>query len=330
MPQPTPGDVHVDFLLTDLSVAYAQQAGFIADQIFPAIGVTNQSNKYRTYPRQQWFRTVAAKRAPATETPGSGWVYSTDSYFCDVWGVHKDLDDQTVANEDNGLGLDTDAVNFVTQQYLLRRDIEWASKYFGTGIWTTDLTGVTATPNATQFIQWDQSASTPIQDITKRAIAMQKITGLRPNTLVLGADIEPVILNHSQIMDRIKYTQRGVITTDLLASFFGVDRVLWATTVQNTGPETFGEAADSTTNFSFVFNSKNALLCYTNPNPGLRQVSAGYIFTWTGLLGAGAYGGRIKRFRDEKIASDRVEIEGSWDMKVVAPDLGVFWSGVIA
>ena len=342
MPQPTPGDVHVDKMLTDFSVAFVNgQGAYIADQVFPTIGVTNQTDRYRYYPRGAWFRTIAAKRAPSTETKGGGWTYSADSYRCDVWGVHKDIDDQERANEDSDLNIDTDAVNWTTEQLLLRRDLEWKDNYFKTGVWSTDLVGVTSAPSASQFIQWDQAASTPIQDVHKRAIQMQKITGLRPNTLVLGPEAEVVLVNHPQIIDRIKYTREGTYDYQLLARLLKVDRVLTANAVVNTGVETAAElefdrttgvanaAADDTDNFDFIFG-KDALLCYSAPNPGLRVASAGYTFAWTGLYGAAAYGGRISRIRAELIRSDRIEAEAAWDQKITAPDLGMFWSGLVA
>lgn len=340
MPQPTPGDVHVNFILTNLSVAYAQQASFIADQVFPQVPVQFQSNRYWKYPRGAWFRTETRKRAPATETPGSGWTLSDDSYYADVWGVHKDIDDQTRANSENQLQLDRDATDFVTQQMLLKRDLEWQAMYFGTGIWATDLTGVASGPTSGQFVQWDQAASTPLQDVLTYQIAMQQVTGLRPNTMVIGPQLEVALYNHPQIIDRIKYTQRGIITLDLLAEFFNVDRILVANAVVNTTPENLSDTVpegpvsvitpdDNTSGFQFVFG-KHMLLCYSAPNPGLRTVSAGYVFTWTGLFGTGAYGGRIKKFRMEEIASDRVEGEQAYAMKVIAPDLGIFWHQVVA
>ena len=53
--------------------------------------------------------------------------------------------------------------------------------------------------------------------------------------------------------------------------------------------------------------------------------SAGYTFSWTGATGASDSGGRIKRFRLELLESDRVEIQMSFDQKLVAPDLGYFF-----
>ena len=40
MPQPTSSDVHVDAILTNISVAYIQQQGaFIANRVFPSVPV---------------------------------------------------------------------------------------------------------------------------------------------------------------------------------------------------------------------------------------------------------------------------------------------------
>ena len=73
----------------------------------------------------------------------------------------------------------------------------------------------------------------------------------------------------------------------------------------------------------------SALLAYAAPAPGLLQPSAGYIFTWDGLLGAGAYGTRIKRFRMENIESNRVEGESAYDMHKVGANLGAYWSDIV-
>jgi hypothetical protein len=58
--------------------------------------------------------------------------------------------------------------------------------------------------------------------------------------------------------------------------------------------------------------------------------TAGYTFSWNGLLGASAMGGRIKKFRMENLSSDRVEIEMAFDQKLVSADLGYFWDTIVA
>jgi hypothetical protein len=58
--------------------------------------------------------------------------------------------------------------------------------------------------------------------------------------------------------------------------------------------------------------------------------SAGYTFSWTGLMGSSAMGGRITKFRMDHLKADRVEIEMSFDHKVVASDCGVLFAGIVA
>ena len=57
---------------------------------------------------------------------------------------------------------------------------------------------------------------------------------------------------------------------------------------------------------------------------------AGYTFTWGGYLGGNAEGIRIKRFRMEPIASDRIEAEKTYEMKVVCPDMGLYIDSAVA
>lgn len=322
--QPDYRSMYVSAPLTTLSTAYAQRPdAWIADRIFPVVNVQRQGDLFYRYKKDDWFRTIAGVRAPATESVGGGWDLDTDNYYADVYAVHKDLDDQTRANVDNMFNLDRDATEFVTQNLLMKRDKVFVDSFLKTGIWTTNLTGVAAAPGAGQFLQWNLAGATPITDIQAQILAVEERTALRPNVLVIGARVVDNLLNHPTVLDRIKYTQRGIASTDLLATLFGVDRVLVARAVENTAPK--GAAAS----MAFMVN-KTAWLGYAAPSAGLLQPSAGYIFAWTGLLGAGAFGTRVSRFRMEHIKSDRIEGEMAWAMKVVAPDLGVFFDAAVA
>lgn len=323
---PTRGDVHVNRPLTNISIAYIQNAdNFIAEKVFPNIPVQKQSDRYFKYERADWFRDDAEKRAPGTESAGGGFrIDNTPSYFADVWALHKDVDDQIRANADAPINMDRDATEYVTQQLMLRREKQWAADYFITGIWTTQKQGVAAAPGANQFLQWDDASSTPVEDITTTAIDIAKLTGFKPNTLVLSPYVFNTLKNNADILDRIKYTQRGTVTTDILASLFEVDRVLVAMATSNKAAE---GAVD---NYDFVVSDKAALLCYSNPSPSILTPSAGYTFSWTGYLGAGTSGNRIKRFRMEELSSDRIEGEMSFDLKLIAADLGAFFYDAIS
>jgi hypothetical protein len=319
MPQPTQQDVHVDAILTNLSVAYLQKAeNFVSWQTFKTIPVDKQSDLYFIYNKADWFRDEAEIRADATESAGSGYTLSQGNYFCPVYAFHKDIGDQVRENTDNPLDPDRDATQFVTQRMMLRQERQWVNDYFTTGIWGTDSVG------GTGFTQWDDYAgSDPIQDIEVGKQTILQNTGFDANLLVVGYQVWRALKNHPELVDRIKYTSADVITEELVAKYFEVDKVLVAKAIYNTAKE--GQAA------SFAFtHGKSALLCYANPNPGILQPSAGYQFTWRGVSdGLGANIG-ISRFRMQHLRADRVEAQMAWVNKLVGADLGYFYSNAVS
>ena len=332
MPNPAQSDLHVNVPLTNVSVAYLQSpTEYICNKVFPQVPVQKQSDLYWKYSKSDWRRTDVQRRAPGTESPGVGWKFDTDSYFCHVYAVHKDIDDQVRANADGNFRLDADATKFITNQLLLKRDLDWADAYFKTGVWATDQTGVSSGPTGAQFLQWDQAGSDPIANIAQYTIDFRELTGFSPNTMVVGANVMRVLKNHPDILDRIKYTQKGVVTEDLIAGLFGVNKLLVSYATSAATPElTDASAQDAAATYSFIANSKAALLCYTTSSPSLMTPAAGYTFTWNGYAAGNSQGIRVKSFRQEHIASDRVEAEMTYDMKVIAPDMGVFLASAVA
>ncbi len=326
---PTPGDVHVNAPLTNISIAFLQNAtNFIATRVFPNIPVSKQSDRYYVYERGDFNRDEMELRAPATESSGGSYTLdNTPTYFAPRFSFHKDIPDEVRSNADSMLNPDREATAFVTHKALIKREKLWTSKYFAAGIWTTQYTGVSSNPSASNRLQWNDAASTPIEDVrlAKRGIAQS--TGFEPNKLVLGRAVFDALLDHPDVIDRIKYGQTpgnpAMAGADTLARLFNVDEVLVMNAIENTAVE--GRAASH----GFI-GGKHCLLTYSTPAPGLMTPSAGYTFSWTGLLGAGAEGNRIRSFRMENLGADRVEIDMSFDQKLVSADLGAFWDGIVA
>lgn len=325
MPQPSINNVHVDAVLTNISVAYMQaQQNFIASQVFPVVPVDKKSDKFFVYTKNDWFRDEAQRRADGTESAGSGYGLSTSSYSADVWAFHKDVGDQTRANSDNPLNPDREAAEFVASRLLLRQEIQFVTDFFGTGIWGTDVTGVAGSPSSGETKQWsDFTNSDPIEDIEGAKEEILSTTGFLPNTLVLGYQVARKLRNHPDIVDRYKYTSAQAITEDMMARLFGVDRVLVAKAVKATNNEGAAGAYD------FAFG-KGALLCYTAPNPGLLTPSAGYTFAWNGVGGGLGTTIGTSRIRMEHLKADRIEGEVAFDNKVVGSDLGYFFTSIVA
>lgn len=333
MPNPTQSDLHVNVPLTNVSIAYMPKAGdYISDKIFPKVPVQKQSDIFWKYGKSDWRRTDVQKRAPGTESVGVGWNMTTDQYYAQVYAVHKDLDDQVRANADSNFNLESEATKFITNQMLLKREVDWVNNFFVDNVWGTTKSGVAGdNPNASQFTQWDSASSDPISNMQGWIIDFEEQNGFTPNKLVLGPRVMKSLKNHPDLIDRIKYTQRGVVTEDLVASLLGIDKVLVPKATQASVAQINDAVAqDAAATYSFIAGGKQALLCYSAPSPSLMQASAGYTFTWNGYVGGNSQGIRIKSFRMEHIAADRIEAEMTYDQKVVAPDCGVFIKDVVA
>lgn len=327
--KPTPGDVHVNTPLTNISIAYLQDAvNFVAAKVFPNIPVTKQSDRYYTYDRGEFNRDEMEERAPSTESAGGGYtVDSTPTYYSPVYAFHKDISDQMRSNADAVLNPDREATEYVTTKALIKREKLWVSKYFATSVWGKDITGVAATPTGDQVLQWNDANSTPIENVRTAKTYVLESTGFEPNTMVIGRRVYDALVDHPDIVDRIKYGQTvgdpAMANIQALMKLFEIQRLFVMNAIVNTAKE------GQTASHSFI-GGKNCLVCYSAPNPGLMTPSAGYTFSWTGFLGAGAEGNRIKRFRMEHLESDRVEIQMAFDQKKVAADLGYYFTTIVA
>lgn len=325
--QPTPGQVHVDTWLTNLSVGWAQDPRkFIAGQVFPIVPVDKQSDKYIVWEKGFFFRDEVGPRPLGGRPNTAGTGKGEGSYYCEEEGLETSIDDRTRNNADQPLDPDRAAGLLLTTQVMIHNDRIWAENYFQTGIWGTDLEGAAASPGAGEFLQWDQSGTEPVEFIDQLRDDVGSATGYDPMTLVLGKDVYRVAKNHPEVKDSIKYTQRGIVTAEILAELFGVEKVLIPGGVMNRASE--GAADD----IDYIVSRKDALLVYGADAPSLEAPSGGYTFAWTGLLpgATNAFGGVVERGREELAHSDVIQIREASDQAVVASELGVFLKDVVA
>jgi hypothetical protein len=318
--QPSQGSVHVDRVLTNMSVSVLSEEGFIGDQVFPVIPVAKQSDLYRIYERGAFQRDAMKKRAAGTESSTIGYSMSTTPYFCDVWSLAVDIDEQTEENADEDVNLDLEATTLLSQAARINRDRQWATNYFTGSVW-----GATEALAGTD--QWsDYTNSDPLAKVEEKRLNMMELTGFKPNTIVMGPRVWGILKNHPDLVDRLNRGQTGgpaKVLLQNLAELFEVERIIVPTAIYNAAVE--GAAND----FDFLFG-KSLLMLYVAPSPGRYTASAGYTFTWRGFSGSSTAGTRVKRFEMPATSSRRVEIESSYNQKVIAPELGTFLSTVVA
>src|SRR3990167_5463821 len=179
MPLPQASNVHVDQFLTELSIGYIQAPShFVADQVAPLIRSAKQSNKIPAYNMGDLYRDEMQLRAPGSESAGGGYRVSNQTFYCDVYASHIDVDDQTVAAADPPYELYDDATRVLVQRERIKREVKFAADLFTTSLWTG---GTASDPTAASLsAAWDDPSSTPIEDLHSEAAALLISTGYLP------------------------------------------------------------------------------------------------------------------------------------------------------
>ena len=319
MPNPTPGSVHADGFLTDVSVAFVQSStSFIADRVFPRVPVQKQSDKVPTYSQADFLRDEAQKRQAGDSAVRVGYRTGSTSYIADEWALAHPIDDQVRANADAPYQPEQDGTEFLTQKMMIKREVEFVTNFFTTGnLWTGSSDGADLV-GGTDFTRWSNAASTPIEDVDSKKNRVKAASGFMPNKLVVGAEVWTDLKNHPDIVDRVKHTSSDAVSKQLVAQLMEVDEVLVASAVRNTAGEGLAHSG------SFIAGD-DALLVYAAPSPSLMTPSGGYTFVWSGLIGSNQ-GQVIETYRDEDAVSDIVRIRAAWAQKRIAPSVGVFFN----
>ncbi len=326
MPLLTPSAVHVDQPLTNLTLAYAQsQENFIADKVFPTVGVSKQSDKYYIYDRANMNRAGDVKKlAPRTEVNRIGMAISNDSYFADVYGLGMDFDEQTLANEDAMLEIRSAGAQTIINRVLIDREEKFASSFFSAGIWATD--------NTPGNLWSDYTNSTPLTDVTTARRTMQLGSGgFKPNTMVVGKEVRDILVNHPDVLARLNggstVNNPALVTDAKLAEIFEVENFYVMEAVKNNSVEGVAES-------NAFIGGKNALLAYTPRSAGLMTPAAGLTFAWNNIPGVNNLGVTVESFSDDALkrqqVAEHIQVKLSYDMKVVGTDLGYFFSAVVA
>lgn len=311
---PTGGDAHFDVPLSNLAISAFNEgvADFIADQLFPAVPVGNQSNKYYTIEKDHFLMVpgAGALRAPKTQARRVEFTISSDQYFCQNYALANELSLEDLANADMAIDLRTNSVRLVTA--MLRRAQEERIANL-----VTSATNVGSGVLLTGTAKWsDFTASDPISDVNTARAFIRSRTGLEANTLVLDFDTMQVLQTHPVLLDHFKYTAGGLVTEAQMASVFRIPRILVGKAIRNVAPE--GQVISNQNIWG-----NNCLVCYTQPAAGMQAATLGLRFEWTPAGFPAPFG--VERRVDTGAGTRKVEIieAGHFqDAKLVARDLG--------
>lgn len=317
--QPGVGDVHIDKLMTTISVAFKNEE-YIAEQVYPIVMVDKQSDIIPQYPKSEWLRDVVQPYVPGTKGARSGYAVDTElKYFCQGWKLGKLLPDDVVANADEPFNMFRDAAAWLEEQALLRWELEFADNHLGAigagAAWTQK-----AAP--ADFTAWDNYAgSDPINDLRVFADISRTLTGKISNKAIMGKLTWDKLVDHPLIVDRLKYTSKESITKEMLARLVGLETILIGsainvTSIEGETPVTVGE----------VF-PKNVLVVAVPNRPGLLTPAGGYTFVWRPITGTPRFNRRLQL---PEIESTVLEVKSFFDIRQIDGEFGTLIKDVIS
>ncbi|MBT9144606.1 MAG: hypothetical protein DDT42_00448 [candidate division WS2 bacterium] len=297
----------VDPLLTNISLAF-RNAGFVASSIFPTVSVDVVSGTYFIYGNER-FDVPSALRADKASFNRIDWTISTGTFRCREYGLEDVIDDRERKVAKAPLDLDIDATEFVTDMVALNAEKRVVDI-------VTDVARITQNVTLAGTSQFnDFTNSDPISVIDRGRNIINSATGLDPNTLVLSREVFNQLKNHPQLLERIKYTQKGVVTADLMAGIFDVENVVVAHALHN--------SARKGAPVTLVrLWGRHCLLAYVEKNPGIRKVSLGFTFSFTKR--------RTRKYRHERNIGDVIRVSEDRDEALVAASCGYLIRNAVA
>lgn len=305
-------NIHTDAVLTNISVAITNGKNLVAPQVWPVVPVKKDSDIYYVYDQSN-LRVDETKWAPKTTAKEINWNVSTDTYKTERHALQELVEDDEKQNQDSPIDVMADSAAILAEKLMIRRekrlyDLLNASSTYDSG----------AIVNVASGNRWDDftsASSDPTEDVaTARSTIFGKI-GMSPNTMVLPRQVYEVVREHPTVLDRIKYTQVGVITPQLLATLFDIQNVIVAGGIENTAKE--GQAAS----LSSIWG-KQVYIGYVAPRPGLRMASWGYHLQSQAML--------TDRWRDEERKGDVIRNSYKDVPKLVTKSAGYLLRTVIA
>lgn len=305
-------DLYVDQPLTNVSIAY-KNLDYIADLALPRIQVKQETGLIWKMGTEN-FNIKSLQRGDKSVSKRSGYTVDASTTYRVVNYALSDVVTEGMRNmAANPMQPEMDTAEYLTEQLMLNKEYLAGSTLFS----TSGFSGYTETLNAAaDRYQWsDYTNSAPLEDAAYAKNKIATNSGATSNiVLVIGADVWQQLENHPDIVDRIKYTQFGVIGEDLVAKAMQIDKLYVGKALYNTANE------GQTASLARIWG-KYALFMHKPANVGLK----------TAACAATIHGGNYVRkwTANELRGATVIEVEEAFEHKLLSPQSGYLFSTAV-
>ena len=258
----------IDPILTKIMQGY-RDAEFVGEALFPRVPVSQSGGKILTFGKEA-FLSYATQRAPGTDTKRITFGFAGAPYALENHALEAPVprENQRDAKVVPGVDLGQRASAMVMR--IMLRALE--NQQAGLALDAANYDGTHKVALAGGDKWSAPTTSDPLGDIRAAKEAVRASVGAYPNVMLLSPVAFTALEDHPQLTDKVKYTQKGIITPELIASVFGFDKVVIGKAIK-------GSEAGA---FSDVWGN-NAVLAYVPSIPqSMEEPSYGYTYTMEG------------------------------------------------
>lgn len=301
------GNVHIDEVLTNISIGWPNN-GLVGNVLFPEVRVRKQSDLFYEFGHEAWLPEddVRAPGSRTVEIPGLR--VSTRPYFAREYALQIAVTDEERENADSPLSPDRDGTELVTSKIMLKREQRMRDLVVNTSNYHTNFS---VTLNSAG-LKWSAYAtSTPVADIKAAKRMIHSRLFMEPNLAIIPYQVMSFLEDHPDFIERIKYSERGITTQEIIAAVIGVDRII----VPGLGFDSSGNPGGTPT-ITYMWGD-DVILAWVPPRAGLKTPAFAYEFVWRYPGGQAQV---AERWRSNARKSDLVRVSRRYDLQLIAKD----------
>ncbi|MDO5614445.1 MAG: major capsid protein [Paracoccus sp. (in: a-proteobacteria)] len=225
----------IDPILSTHARGY-RNAELISHLLFPRVTIPNRSMRVLKFGKES-FRLMNTRRSPGAAKARIQYGFDSDSISLvqDALEGFVPVEHQEEASKVPGVDLGRSAINMVLDIVDLGMEKEAADLARNAALYA-DSNKVTLTGSA----RWSDAASDPLADIDEAKDSIRRMIGRYPNMLTLGPSVIKALKRHPKIKEQFKYTTAASITTEMLAGYFDLEKIVVGKAVflPETAPDT--------------------------------------------------------------------------------------------
>lgn len=227
----------VDAILSEHARGY-RRPGNVAKKLFPVAFVPAYGGQVIEFGKEA-FRLYNSARAPGSNTKRIDLGYAGKPYAIVPRALEAKVPRERMRDAAQVPGIDLASRSVDVVLGALELEHEYISAQIARNAGNYDANHKVTLVGADR---WRGANGDPSDDISVASEAIRKSIGVRPNLVVLSATAFAALQFNAKILDRVKYTGRDAVTTEILAKLWNVKEVVVGEAVVATGQnDDFGD-----------------------------------------------------------------------------------------